>query len=38
MKNFYTKEQIELAKNVDLVALLRRQGEVLTKSGSEYLW
>lgn len=38
MNNYYTKEQIGLAKNVDLVALLRRQGEVLTKSGSDYLW
>ena len=38
MKNYYTKEQIGLAKNVDLVALLRRQGEVLTKSGGDYLW
>ena len=38
MKDFYTKEQIGLAKKVDLIALLKSQGEELVKSGSDYLW
>ena len=38
MKDFYTKEQIKLAKNVDLVTLIKSQGDVIIKSGSDYLW
>lgn len=38
MGDYYTKEEITLAKSVDLVDLLKQQGEVLTKSGSEYQW
>lgn len=38
MGDYYTKDEIALAKSVDLVDLLKRQGEVLTKSGSEYQW
>lgn len=38
MGDYYTKEDITLAKSVDLVDLLKQQGEVLKKSGSEYQW
>lgn len=34
----YTKEQIDRANRVNLEEFLRRQGEVLIKSGREYRW
>lgn len=38
MKDFYTKEQIKLAKKVNLITLLKSRGEELATSGSEYVW
>ena len=38
MKDFYTKEQIKLAKKVNLITLLKSRGEELVKSGSEQVW
>ena len=34
----FTEEQKELARQTDLCDLLRRQGEKLKRSGSEYEW
>lgn len=34
----FTKEQKELARNIDIANLLRNQGQTLKKSGSEYEW
>ena len=34
----FTDEQKELARQTDLVSLLRRQGEKVKRSGSEYEW
>lgn len=34
----FKKEQKEFARNIDIVNLLRNQGQALKKSGSEYEW
>lgn len=34
----YTKEELERANNTDLEAMLRREGEKLKRSGSEWEW
>ena len=34
----FTKEQKQIARQTDIVELLRSQGEVLKRSGSEYEW
>ncbi len=37
-KNYFSREQIDIAKNTNLVDLLQRNGEQLKRSGSEYEW
>ena len=34
----YTKEQIEMANNTDLVKFLNQHGEHLKRCGAQYLW
>ena len=34
----FTKEQKQIARQTDLVSLLRSQGEQLKRSGKEYVW
>ena len=34
----FTKEQKQIARQTDIAELLRSQGEVLKRSGSEYEW
>ena len=34
----FTEEQKQQARQTDLVALLRSQGEQLKRSGKEYVW
>lgn len=38
MGNFYSKEQLERAKSIDLVYFLQARGEMLKRAGSEYKW
>ena len=35
---YYTQEQIDRAKQADLVSFLQSQGEQLTRAGNEYRW
>ena len=35
---YYTQEQIDRAKQADLVSFLQSQGEQLTRAGQEYRW